>query len=147
MKKLFVFIVLILMPIMLGMGSLSESDSPEKIPVTKEKFGATFIDQMDVITECTGVSINGKTFIEGTKGNGLYTIAFKEISDIIFVQKAEKLSGMVRLINDERVEMVLKKDHKAYGKTKYGTFQIMLTKLSRMIVNVHPEMDSSKKGQ
>jgi len=135
MKKSFTFIILILMPIMLGMGSMSESDSPEKIPVTKEKFSATFIDQMDVITECTEVSINGKTFIEGAKGKGLYTIAFKEIKDIIFVQKAEKLRGMVRLMSDERIEMVLDKDHKAYGKTKYGTFQIMLTKLNKMIVN------------
>lgn len=135
MKKLFVLIVLILIPIMLGMGSVLESDSPDKIPVTKEKLNATFIDQMDVITECTEVSINGKTFIEGNRGEGLYTIDFKEIDNIIFVQKAERLRGMVRLINDESVEMVINSDHRAYGKTKYGTFQIMLSNLNKMIIN------------
>jgi hypothetical protein len=120
---------------MLGMGSMLENDSPEKIPIPSEKFDATYIDQMDVITECSEVSINGKTFIEGKKGEGLYTINFKDIREIVFLKKEDKLRGIVNLLNDESVDMILNNDHKAYGKTKYGTFQIVLAKLNKMIIN------------
>lgn len=135
MRKIFIFIVLILIPVMLGMGSMLENDSPEKIPIPSEKFDATYIDQMDVITECSEVSINGKTFIEGKKGEGLYTINFKDIREIVFLKKEDKLRGIVNLLNDESVDMILNNDHKAYGKTKYGTFQIVLAKLNKMIIN------------
>lgn len=135
MRKIFIFIVLILIPVMLGMGSMLENDSPEKIPIPPEKFDATYIDQMDVITECTEASINGKTFIEGKKGEGRYTINFKDIREIVFLKKEDKLRGIVKLLNGESVDMILNNDHKAYGRTRYGTFQIILAKLNKMIIN------------
>ena len=122
-------------PLIMAMGSGFDGDSPEKIPLPTDKFSSTYIDQMDVITECTEASINGKTFIEGNKGEGVYTIAFKEIKDIGFFQKSGKLMGIVTLRSNERVELTLHKDHTAYGKTKYGTFQIKLAKLKKMMLN------------
>lgn len=134
MKKYTLYIILIIVPLVMAMGSGFDGDSPEKIPIPKEKFGATYIDQMDVITECTGVSINGKTFLEGTKGEGTYTVAFKDIKNVDFLQKGGKLTGIATLTNGERVELELHKEHKAYGNTKYGTFQISLAKLKTMML-------------
>ena len=135
MKKYSMCVILIIVPLVMAMGSGFDGDSPEKIPIPTEKFSATYIDQMDVITECTGVSINGKTFLEGSKGEGTYTIAFKEIKHIDFLQKGGTLTGVVTMTNDERVELEIHKDHKAYGKTKYGTFQITLAKLKTMTLH------------
>jgi len=134
MKKSSSFIILVLVPLIMAMGSGLDGDSPEKIPVPKEKFNATYIDQMDIVTECAEVSINGKTFIEGNKGSGVYTISFKEIRDISFLKKGDNLTGIVMLKNNERVELTLE-DHKAYGKTKYGTFQIEIAKLKKMTLH------------
>jgi len=132
MKKSSIFIILILMPIMMAMGSGLDGDSPEKIPVPKEKFNATYIDQMDVVTECTEVSINGRTFIEGNMGEGVYAMAFKEIKDVTFLQRDGRLTGIVTLVGNEQVNLILNTNHKAYGKTSYGTFQINLAKLKKM---------------
>ena len=60
--------VLIAIPFMLGMGGFVEDNVSESIPVPEKKFSAIFVDQNDVLTECSEVSIAGKTFIEGKKG-------------------------------------------------------------------------------
>ncbi len=126
------FIVL-LAPLMLGMGSMTGNDSPDKIPVTEKKFDATFIDQMDVVTECTDVSIEGKTFVEGIKGKGTYTISFEQIKYIAFLSKEGKLKCSIFLKNNDNDELTLDKDYKVYGRTSSGTFQIDLSDLKKMV--------------
>ncbi|MBN2567914.1 MAG: hypothetical protein JXB42_00640 [Deltaproteobacteria bacterium] len=135
MKKSSIFILLILIPVIMAMGSGLDGDSPEKIPVPKEKFNATYIDQMDIVTDCTDISINGKTFIEGNMGEGVYTMPFKEIKDVTFLQKDGKLAGVVKLVGNGQVDLILNTNHKAYGKTKYGTFQIKIAKLKKMTLH------------
>ena len=64
------------------MGSLQGPAPAEKIPIPVKKYNATFVDQMDVITECTHVSIEGATFLEGKRGEGNYTISFDNIDQV-----------------------------------------------------------------
>jgi len=140
MKRPYEFLViLIFLPFLLGMGFLFGDGSPEKIPVPEENFTATFIDQMDIIAECTEVSIEGGTFLEGKRGKGVYTIPFDKIKNIVFYLEEGKLSGSVKLKDGSTVELVLKKDSKAYGRTKYGTFQIELSNLKKIIIHPGPE--------
>ena len=135
MKKVYrCFMIMLFVPFILGMGSMTGSDTPDKIPVTEKKFSATFIDQMDVVTKCREVSIEGKTFIEGTKGKGVYTIPFEEVKSVMFLLKGEELRGLIRLKNNSNDELILNNDHKAYGRTAHGTFQIGISDLKNMII-------------
>ncbi len=125
---------MLFVPFVLGMGSMTGDDSPDRIPVTEKKFSATFVDQMDVVTRCTDVSIEGKTFIEGTKGKGTYTIPFEKIKSVRFFLKGGELKGFILLEAGNRDELILDKDHKVYGRTNSGTFQIGLSGLKKMIM-------------
>ncbi len=129
------FLIMLFLPFILGMGSMTGSGTPDKVPVTEKKFSATFIDQMDIITKCTEVSIEGKTFIEGKKGKGVYTIPFEEVESVVFLLKGEELRGLVRVKNNSSDELILDNNHKAYGRTAHGTFQIGLADIKKMIIN------------
>ncbi|MBN2515054.1 MAG: hypothetical protein JXC33_03370 [Deltaproteobacteria bacterium] len=126
------FFIVFLVPFLVGMGSIFGEDSPDKIPVPELKYTAMFIDQMDVITECTEVSIQGKTYLEGKKGEGLYTIPFENIKSILFMLKKGELTGIVKLRDGSKTTLILMIDHKAYGKAHVGTFQIKLINLKKM---------------
>ena len=135
MKKLIqCTLLLIAVPVLLGMGTLQGPASPEKIPIPEKKYNAIFLDQMDVITECGEASIDGTTFLEGKRGEGTYTVPFDKIDQISFRMDAERLTGIVKLRDGEVSEFVLNKTQKAYGKTKYGTFQIQLSDLKRLVI-------------
>ncbi len=125
---------MLFVPFILGMGSITGDDSPDRIPVTEKKFSATFVDQMDVVTRCTDVSIEGKTFIEGMKGGGTYTIPFEKIKSVRFFLKDGELKGLMLLRNDSKDELILNKDYKVYGRTGHGTFQIGVSGLKKMIM-------------
>ncbi|MBN2250670.1 MAG: hypothetical protein JW724_01165 [Candidatus Altiarchaeota archaeon] len=129
------FLIMLFLPFVLGMGSMTGSDTPDKVPVTEKKFSATFVDQMDIITKCTEVSIEGKTFIEGRKGKGVYTIPFEEVESVTFLSKGEELRGLVRLRNKSSDELILDSSHKAHGRTAHGTFQIGIADIKKMIIN------------
>jgi hypothetical protein len=126
-----IIVLFALVPLLMAMGSL-QSQSPEKIPVPGKKYVATFIDQTDVITDCREVSINGETFLEGKRGNGTSAIPFDNIREVSFLVEGEKLNGAVKLHDGNTVNLMLNKNQLAYGRTKYGTFQIKLSELKQM---------------
>jgi len=123
----------------MGMGSLQSSPSLEKIPIPAKQYNATYIDQMDVITECTYISIDGMTFIDGKRGQGNYTIPFDNIDQVFFRINTERLIGVVTLRSGETYELILNKNKKAYGRTKYGIFQIKVLDLKKMIITNLPQ--------
>lgn len=126
------WVILFLLPLLAGMGSIFGEEPADKIPVPEQKFEAFFLDQMDVATACTAVSIQGNTFIEGKQGEGTYTVPFERIREIEFLMKGDTLRGIVRLKKGDPVELVVNRDHKAFGKTAYGTFQIRLGDLKKI---------------
>jgi len=136
MKRIYIcFLIVLCAPFLLGMGSsITGDDSPDTIPVTKKKFSATFVDQMDVVTTCTDVSIEGKTFVKGKKGEGTYTIPFEKIKSIKFFLKEGKLKGAILLKNNKSDELILDKDDNVYGRTRYGTFRIGISGLKKMVI-------------
>jgi hypothetical protein len=128
------FFLLVAIPVLMGMGSLQGPASPEKIPVPVKKYTAVFVDQMDIATECSEASIEGTTFLEGKRGEGTYTISFDNIDQISFRMNAERLTGMVMLRDGGTSELTLNKTQKAFGRTKYGTFQIKLSDLKKLVI-------------
>jgi hypothetical protein len=135
MKKWIGFLFLLFaIPVLVGMGSLQGTASPEKIPIPVKKYTAVFVDQMDVSTECSEASIEGTTFLEGKKGEGTFTISFDNIDQISFRMNAERLTGIVKLRDGGTSELTLNKTQKAFGQTKYGTFQIRLSDLKKLVI-------------
>ena len=55
-----------------------------------------------------------------------FTISFDNIDQILFRLNAERLTGIVKLRDGGTSEFTLNKTQKAFGRTKYGTFQIKL---------------------
>lgn len=135
-KAIFLLLILFVFPFILAMGSQKGEIAPEKIPVPVKKFKVIFIDITDTITECTEVSIEGGTFIEGKRGEGIHNISFDNISNIIFFLKEGMLTGIVKLKDGNILELSLNKDQRAYGRTKYGTFQIRLSDLKKMTFDI-----------
>ena len=134
MKVYYRFLVILLfLPLLVGMGSILGDESPDKVPTVEDNFKAAYIDQMDIVNECREISIEGNTFLEGKRGEGTYTIPFDKIKDVIFLIHNATLTGIVHLNDGNKVELILQKDHRAYGKTQYGTFQIKLLNLKKLI--------------
>lgn len=132
-RGLAIVVLLFAVPFLVGMG-VAPDGSPEKIPVPAKKFHATFVDQADMITDCHDVSIEGRAFLDGRRGEGLYTVAFDNIREVVFRQREGKLLALVRMQDGTAIELAPKKDHKAYGHTRWGTFQIKLGDLKKMIL-------------
>ncbi len=133
-KVLFGLILLFLLPILLSMGSL-QTPSVGKIPIPAKKFSVTFMDEVDVATDCQEASIDGETFLEGRRGEGMNAIPFDNIAEISFLaQNGGKLIGAVKLRDGAILQLALNRNQTAYGRTKYGIFQIKLSKLKKMII-------------
>lgn len=124
--------LLVLTPLVLGMGVIGEGPA-NKIPVPDKKYTVTFVDQMDVVMECSDVSIEGNTFVDGKRGEGIVAIPFDRIRSVLFQMEGKDLRGLIKLTDDTEVDLVLNKDRKAFGRTKYGTYQIKLSSLKKMI--------------
>ena len=129
------FLIVFLIPFLMGMGSMTGNDTPDKIPVPEKKFSVTFVDQMDIVTTCTEASIGGKTFIEGKKGKGVFTIPFDEIASVTFLVRDDELKALVHLRNKDTDELILDNSGRAFGRTAHGTFQIDVTDIKKMIIN------------
>jgi hypothetical protein len=130
----FVFL-LAAVPLLLGMGSMQGPATPEKVPIPVKKYTVTFVDQMDVVTECADASIEGSTYLDGKRGEGNYTISFDNIEHVAFHMNSDRLTGSLKLRDGGMMELILNKSQKAYGRTKYGTFQIKLSDLKKLIVS------------
>lgn len=128
-----ILVILLFLPFVMGMGSILGDESSDKIPLPEKKYIAIYIDTMDVTTKCTDVSIQGKTFIEGKMGEGTYTIPFDNIKQIVFIVKNDTLTGRITLKDGDKTTVILKRDQKAYGQAKYGTFQIKLNNLKKIV--------------
>jgi hypothetical protein len=141
MKRYLLVLAALCVPLLLGMGSQGGSPS-DQIPVPEKKFISTFIDQTDVTTQCTDVSIEGGVFLQGRIGEGTYTVSFENIQEIVFRLQAEKLYGQIRTRDGGSIELILDKNRKAYGRTKFGAFQIRLNDLKKMTVDPAPQKKS-----
>jgi hypothetical protein len=141
MKRLSLVLLLFAVAcLLMGMGDAP----PGKVPKTDRNFAATYVDQMDVKTECTEVSVDGNTFIEGKRGDGNLAIGFEKIKSILFRMKNNELLGYVTLYDGSETIIMLDKKKKAYGRTPAGAFQINLSDLKKMIIN--PRQVSGPRG-
>lgn len=128
-----VLLILALAPILLAMGGITEIPA-DKVPTTKRDYSAVYIDHMDIITECKQASIEGNTFIEGKRGEGNLAIDFERIKSIVFQMRNNELTALVKLRDGTETVIIVNKEKKAYGRTKFGAFQIRLADIKTMTI-------------
>jgi hypothetical protein len=87
-----------------------------------------------MVTECRNVSIEGGTYISGKRGEGFLSIPFGNLTSITFFHTEGTLKGVIKLRTGSSIELIMKKDDKAYGLTRYGDFQIKLVDLRKIIL-------------
>ena len=128
MKRLLRFLPLFLaIPLMTGMGTISSTEVARTIPRPEQSFTAVLLDQMDVVTECTDISVEGDTFFDGKRGKGFYRIPFENIDRVSFFMNNAILTGRFTLLEgEELIELVLDRDRRVFGTTRWGTYQIRL---------------------
>ncbi len=137
MKK-FIQLLLILstLPFITAMGMSPDSTAIESIPQPEKVLSATFLDQMDVATRCSHVSIEGKTVIDGRMGKGTYLVPLENIRKINFFKKNGELVAEITLReSDDKISLVVKEDLRVFGKTSWGSFQIRLGDLKTMMMD------------
>ena len=133
-KRIFMILILTLVPALMGMGAAGSGSKPGTIPIPVKKFQAVVIDQLDIVTEIQDASIDGETFLEGKKGEGTFTVAFENMQSINFLVNEGKLYGQVKLNDGSTIMLGLSKIKKVFGRTSYGTFQISLGDIKKMTV-------------
>jgi len=65
---------------------------------------------------------------------GTVAIPFDNIASILFRLTTDKLVASVKLADGSTMELAVDKKHRAFGQTEYGTFQIQLVDLKKMIL-------------
>ncbi|HET58536.1 MAG TPA: hypothetical protein ENN35_08870 [Deltaproteobacteria bacterium] len=136
MKKLLLLAaVLLAVPFISAMGTMPETTVSESIPNPEKNIEAVFLDQMDVATECSHISIEGKVYLDGTRGKGAYVLPLENVDTVSFYLKEGVLTAQVRMKESgEKISLTVNPDRRAFGKTRWGTFQIKLGDLKSITI-------------
>ena len=74
-RYVFAIVVVGLAVVSAGMGGLGGQDST-KIPEPAQDFSATVVDQRDIASDITRMSVEGQTFLVGKSGEATVSIPF-----------------------------------------------------------------------
>jgi hypothetical protein len=117
-----------------GMGGLGEQD-PTKIPEPAHDFSATVVDQRDIASDITLMSLDGQTFLIGKRGGATVSIPFKNIEAIMLFMRGNDLYATVAMIGQPQVELEMEKDRVLYGRLSYGHFAIKLEDIRKITIH------------
>jgi len=127
-----VFVVFI--PVLMGMGSFNTAGPADTIPVPEKSFQATFVDTMGVATTCSDVSIDGDVFVYGKRGEGIYTVPFDAIKEIVFLKQGGRVTASIHMRSGGTEDVIVDKALTVFGKTQYGTFTIDIENLKKIVI-------------
>ena len=125
----------------LGMGSMGEPVSV-KTPEPDINFRATVVDQDDVSLELEKFSFNGKTYITGKMGKAELSIDFEKIRSILFVKKDGRITAMVTLDNQQKIEddqqkieLFLEQDAPCFGTSSFADVRIAAGDIKSVVIH------------
>ncbi len=129
-------IVLCFVAIYLVSTGMSEimSTSSENFPIPAKNFAAVIVDQSGFKTEVSLLSINGFTFLYGTRGKGTYSIPFEKLQSITFRRTNEKLEATARLATGKVITVMSEPGQDCYGRTEFGTYSIKLGDVQQILI-------------
>jgi len=117
-----------------GMGGLGEQD-PTKIPEPTQDFSATVVDQRDIASDITRMSLEGQTFLVGKRGGATVSIPFENIEVIEFSMSGNDVYAAVSMKGQPQVELTMEKDRVLYGQLSYGNFAIKIEYIRKIIIH------------
>jgi hypothetical protein len=117
-----------------GMGGLGEQD-PTKIPEPAQDFSATVVDQRDIASDITLMSLEGQTFLVGKRGGATVSIPFENIEVIEFSMSGKDVYAAVAMKGQPQVELKVEKDRVLYGQLSYGNFAIKVEYIRKIIIH------------
>lgn len=106
----------------------------ENFPIPAKNFAAVIVDQSGVKTEVSLFSINGFTFLYGTRGKGTYSIPFEKLQSITFRRTNEKLETTARLTTGKVITIMSEPGQDCYGRTEFGTYSIKLGDVQQILI-------------
>ena len=117
-----------------GMGGLGEQDLT-KIPEPDHDFSATVVDQRDIASDITLMSLEGQTFLIGKRGGATVSIPFGNIRAITLSMRDNDLYATVAMIGQPQVELEMDKNRVLYGQLSYGYFAIKMEDIRKITIH------------
>ena len=125
MKSVWLFLLFAAIALFtLGMGGLG--GHPEgTVPETDVHIKAEIRDRSGTVTKVDQFSMDGKTFLDASRGQGKLTIPFQHIESITFDEiKGDEVKVDVKLKTAEVMTVAIRSRALFYGSTGFGAFRI-----------------------
>ena len=119
----------------LGMGGLTGEDVPTRIPTPEQNFVATVVDQADVRTRVTLLSIEGYTVFVGKMGKGQLAVPFAEVKRADFRMSGDALEALLHLKTGKDLVLSVDRRKECYGKTEFGNYRIALGDIKMLTID------------
>jgi hypothetical protein len=117
---------------LLGMGRLDSDSKPEEIPTPDRDVTAVIADVEGLTLTLSQFSINGQTVLSGKMGAGKAAVLFSQIKTVTLAAEAKALRARVELADQQTMNLILDRGLTAYGRTRFGAYQIQLDHLKKI---------------
>jgi hypothetical protein len=125
---LFLFVALGLM----GMGGFDPNEKAGEIPIPDKEVIATITDVEGTLITLSQFSLNGQTVLNGKLGAGKVAIPFSQIKVLTIWPESKALQAKVELIDQSIQTLSLDRGQTAFGRLKFGIYQIRIEQLKRV---------------
>jgi len=133
MKRMLLTVLIVLLSLsLLGMGKLDSDMKPEEIPTPDREVTAVVVDIEGVTLTLSQFSINGHTVLSGKLGAGKATVPFNQIKTAALSTETKVLRARLELADNQTVNLSLDRGLTAYGRTRFGTYQVPLDQLKKI---------------
>jgi hypothetical protein len=117
---------------LMGMGGLDFNEKPGEIPIPDRDVTATITDVDGTLLTLSQFSLNGQTVLNGKLGAGKVAIPLIQIKVLTIWTDAKALLAKVELSDQSSLTLSLDRGQTAFGRLKYGIYQIRIDQLKKV---------------
>jgi len=117
---------------LMGMGGFDFNEKPGVIPIPDKEVTATITDVEGTLLTLSQFSLNGQTVLNGTLGAGKVAIPFSQIKVLTIWPDSKALQAKVELIDQSFQTLSLDRGQTAFGRLKFGIYQIRIDQLRKV---------------
>lgn len=125
-------LVLLLALGLMGMGGFDPNEKAGEIPIPDKEVVATITDVEGTLITLNQFSLNGQTVLNGKLGAGKVAIPFSQIKVLTIWPESKALQAKVELIDQSIQTLSLDRGQTAFGRLKFGIYQIRIEQLKRV---------------
>jgi hypothetical protein len=125
-------LVLLLALGLMGMGGFDFNEKAGEIPTPDKEVIATITDVEGTLITLNQFSLNGQTVLNGKLGAGKVAIPFSQIKVLTIWPESKALQAKVELIDQSIQTLSLDRGQTAFGRLKFGIYQIRIEQLKRV---------------